>query len=105
MFTPENINDFAEAYLGEASPLEPLASPLYSDLEGLPPLLVHVSSTELLLDDSRRLHATVQYAGGRSRIEVFDDVCHGWQMLKGLVPEARKSLDDAAGFIGGHLGK
>lgn len=103
MFTPENIYDFAAAYLGDASPLEPFASPVYSDFEGLPPLLLHVSSTELLLDDSRRVHATVQHVGGSSRIEIFDGVCHGWQILDGVVPEARKSLEGAASFIGRHL--
>ena len=103
MFTPENIDDFAAAYLGDASPLEPLASPAYSDLNGLPPLLFHVSSTELLLDDSRRVHVAVQEAGGSSRIEIYEDVCHAWQMLAGVVPEARQSLKDAADFIGRHL--
>ena len=103
MFTPENIHDFANAYLGDASPLEPLASPAYSDLKGLPPLLFHVSSTELLLDDSRRVHVAVLDAGGSSRIEIIDGVCHAWQMLDGLVPEARKSLQDAASFIKEHL--
>lgn len=103
MFTPENIHDFANAYLGDASPLEPLASPAYSDLKGLPPLLFHVGSTELLLDDSRRVHVAVLEAGGSSRIVIVDGVCHAWQMLGGLVPEARKSLDDAASFIKDHL--
>jgi len=104
MFTPENIDQFATAYLGDASPLEPLASPVYSDLQGLPPLLFHVSSTELLLDDARRVHIAVQEAGGSSRMVITDDVCHGWQMLAGVVPEARKSLQDAAAFIDRHLG-
>lgn len=103
MFTPENIADFAAAYLGEASPLEPLASPAYSDLTGLPPLLFHVSSSELLLDDSRRVHSAVVQAGGSSRLEVIEGVCHGWQLLGGALPEARKSLEDAAAFIRGHL--
>ena len=103
MFTPENIYDFANAYLGDASPLEPLASPAYSDLKGLPPLLFHVGSTELLLDDSRRVHVAAQEAGVTSRIQIIDGVCHGWQRLGGLVPESRKSLEDAASFIKGHL--
>jgi acetyl esterase/lipase len=103
MFVPENIHDFANAYLGDASPLEPLASPAYSDLKGLPPLLLHVSATELLLDDSRRIHVAVQEAGGSSRLEIVEGVCHGWQMLGGAMPEARKSLESAAAFITEHL--
>jgi acetyl esterase/lipase len=102
MFTPENISDFASAYLGNASPHDPYASPVYADLSGLPPILLHVSSAELLLDDSRRIHDNVQRAGGSSTIEIFDGVSHGWQMLEGLVPEARASLRSAAHFIVEH---
>ena len=103
MFTPENIDDFAAAYLGDASPLEPLASPVYNDLHGLPPLLFYVGSTELLLDDSRRVHIAVEEVGGSSKLVIVDDVSHGWQMLAGLVPEAGASLEGAAQFIDRHL--
>ena len=99
MFHTENIGEFATAYLGDASPRDPRASPLFANLSGLPPVLLHVSSTELLLDDSRRMHAAIQAAGGDSTIRVFDGVPHGWQLLDGLVPEARSSLSEAASFI------
>jgi acetyl esterase/lipase len=58
-----------------------------------------VGSTELLLDDARRVHAKVQGVGGVSRLEVFENVFHVWQMLDGIVPEARAALRQAAGFI------
>jgi len=99
MFHPENMAEFAAAYLGDASPRDPRASPLFADLTGLPPVLLHVSSSELLLDDSRRMHAAIQSGGGDSAIRVFDGVPHGWQLLDGLVPEARTSLAEAASFI------
>jgi acetyl esterase/lipase len=99
MFRPENISDFARAYLGTASARDPLASPVYASLEGLPPLLLHVGSTEILLDDSRRVHEAIVQAGGTTHLKVFDDVSHGWQVLKGIVPEAAQSLSDAAAFI------
>jgi len=56
MFYPANIAEFATAYLGDGSPFDASASPLLADLKGLPPLLLQVDSTELLLDDSRRVH-------------------------------------------------
>jgi acetyl esterase/lipase len=99
MFRTENIREFATAYLGEASPRDPRASPLFADLSGLPPLLLHVGAGELLLDDARRVHERIQEAGGESTLRVFDDVPHGWQLLDGLVPEARSSLAEAASFI------
>ena len=81
---------------------DPQASPVFADLGGLPPLLLQVGSTELLLDDARRVHHKILKAGGSSRLEIFDDVFHCWQMLDGLVPEARAALRQAADFIREH---
>ena len=103
MFHFENIAECAGAYLGDASPRDSAASPLLADLSGLPPLLLQVSSTELLLDDSRRLHQKIQAAGGVSKLEVFDGVCHCWQAFDGLVPEARLALRRAAAFMRRHV--
>jgi epsilon-lactone hydrolase len=103
MFRVDNIVDFAKAYLGDVPPTNPLASPLFADLSGLPPILLHVGSTELLLDDSVRLHDKIQRAGGQSVLEIYDDVPHAWQMLDGFIPEARDSLTKVAAFIAAQL--
>ncbi len=99
MFRPENIAPAARAYLGSEPPTNPFASPVFADLSGLPPLLLQVGSAELLLDDARRVHEKVRRAGGLSRLDVFDGVFHVWQMLDGIVPEARIALRQAAEFI------
>jgi epsilon-lactone hydrolase len=99
MFWPENGTQFSSAYLGDANPRDPFASPLHADLHGLPPVLFQVSSTELLLDDSRRASHYITEAGGMSTLQIFDGVMHCWQMLDGLVPEAGKALDEAGRFI------
>jgi acetyl esterase/lipase len=99
MFRSENITLAARAYLGDESPMNPYASPVFADLSRLPPLLLQVGSTELLLDDARRVHARVKAAGGRSRLDVFDDVPHVWQIMDGIVPEAGIALGQAAEFI------
>jgi acetyl esterase/lipase len=103
MFHPANIADFAAAALGAAPARDPAASLVHADLGGLPPVLLHVGSTELLLDDSRRVHDAIRAAGGRSELQIFDDVAHCWQMLVPLVPEATASLRAAAAFIERHL--
>jgi acetyl esterase/lipase len=105
MFHPATIHEFARAYLGDASPRDPFASPLYADLGGLPPLLLQVGSTELLLDDARRVDQKIRDAGGVSRLEIFDDVMHGWTMLDGFMPEARVALQQAATFINQRPGR
>jgi len=103
MFRPENIPAFASLYLGRVSADDPRASPVYADLRGLPPLLLQVGSTELLLDDSRRVHDRVIAAGGESHLSIYDGVHHVWQMLTPFVPEARLALGEAAAFIGRYL--
>lgn len=103
MFRPENLEAFATAYLAGASPRDPLVSPVFAEMNGLPPLLFQVGSTELLLDDARRVHERVVQAGGRSRLTVYDDVPHCWQMLAGVVPEADAALQEIATFVREHL--
>lgn len=102
MFRAGNLREFAPAYLGQESAHNSYASPVYANLRGLPPLLLQVGSTELLLDDARRVHHKILEAGGTSCLEIFDDVAHCWQMLDGLVPEARVALRQAASFIAEH---
>jgi acetyl esterase/lipase len=99
MFRRANIADFARLYLGEARPQNPYVSPVFGEFGGLPALLLQVASDELLFDDARRIHDNVQKAGGVSRLEAFDGVFHGWQMLDGFLPEARVALRQAAAFV------
>jgi acetyl esterase/lipase len=99
MFHPENIPAFASVYLNGAPADDPRASPVYADLRGLPPILLQVGSTELLLDDARRVHQRILAGGGASRLTVYDGMLHGWQLLVPFVPEARAALHEAAEFI------
>ena len=103
MFRPENMDQFARVYLGHAADNSAAVSPIYANVAGLPPVLFHVGSTELLLDDSRMMHERILAAGGESQLEIFEDVSHGWQMLAPIVPEATRSLRQAAGFMERHI--
>lgn len=105
MFRPENMRDFAKATLGATPADTPAASPVYADLSRLPAVLLHVGSTELLLDDARRVHSRICGSGGRCHLEIFEDMAHCWQMLAPFVPEATSSLRAAAMFISQHIGK
>jgi acetyl esterase/lipase len=103
MFHYQNLAEFAAVYLGDARADAPEVSPVFADLAALPPLLQHVGSTEVLLDDARRIDHSIRSSGGDSEITVYDDVAHCWQMLAPWLPEARTSLRDAASFIAHHL--
>jgi acetyl esterase/lipase len=101
-FHPATITKYARIYLGEASDRDPYASPVFGNLAGLPPLLLQAASNELLVDDARRIHDSVQKAGGVSRLEIFDDLFHDWPILDGFLPEARQALRQAAAFLDEH---
>jgi epsilon-lactone hydrolase len=99
MFVTEDIARYASAYLGDESPHDPLASPLFANLAGLPPMLIQVGSNEVLLDDARTLHEKIIAAGGSSELRVFDRVFHGWHFGTPFVPETRQALREVAEFI------
>ena len=101
-FHPATITKYARIYLGDASDRDPYASPVFGNLAGLPPLLLQAASNELLVDDARRIHDSVQKAGGVSRLEIFDDLFHDWPILDGFLPEARQALRQAAAFLDEH---
>lgn len=99
MFRGSDIKAFAPVYLGSASAEHPEASPIFADLSGLPPLLIQVSSTELLFDDALRLHAKARLSGVQSTLTVYPGLPHVWQIFAGLIPEAKLALREAAEFM------
>src|SRR6266850_6071588 len=76
-FTKSQIAALVASYLGHADPNDPLASPLYGDLRGLPPIRVHVGDDEVLLDDSRRYMERAVQAGVDAELDVWMGMPHG----------------------------
>ncbi|MGC9271153.1 alpha/beta hydrolase [Acidiphilium sp.] len=101
MIVGSKIAQGAEMYLHGADPLSPHASPLYGDLTGLPPLMIHVGANEVLRDDSVRFDAKARAAGVISLLRIWPVVAHVWPMFHRFVPEGRQTLDDSAAFIRG----
>ena len=89
-------------YLGDTDATNPIASPHYADLHGLPPLLIHVGEREILRDDGVRLADHARSAGVEVDLHVWPVVPHVWQLAQ-FVPEARRSLDLSAAFLRRHL--
>jgi monoterpene epsilon-lactone hydrolase len=98
-FVPEDVERYAHLYLGEQSRQTPLASPLYGDFSGLPPLLIQAGASEMLLDDARGVHARAIAAGVSSELQIFKGVPHVWHLMTPFVPEARTALRQVAAFI------
>jgi acetyl esterase/lipase len=102
MFSGTDIAPTARYYLGDTDPRNPLASPLYADLAGLPPLLIHVGEGEVLRDDSTRLAERARAAGVPVELKIWPVVPHAWQLAPHLIPEGRASLQEASEFLRAH---
>ncbi len=98
MFNPDSLPKAAQIYLQGRDATDPLASPLFADLTGLPPLLIFASNTEVLLDDARRLHDKAIAAGVQSRLELRSGVPHAWPTML-ILPEARACLRETGQFV------
>ncbi len=89
----------AEYYAAETPRDDPALSPIFADLSGLPPLLIQAAGNDILLDDARRIQALARDAGVDSKLEVFADLGHVFQMAPGMVPEARRAVAMAGAYI------
>jgi acetyl esterase/lipase len=93
----------AKNYLGEdGNPGDPLASPLFADLAGLPPLMIQVGDRETVRDDSIRLAERARAAGVEVELQSWDGMIHVFQMFSELA-EARRAIASLAQFVRKHL--
>jgi len=93
------LPSFANHYLGGANPRHPYASPLYGDVEGLPPILIQVGSDEILRDDSVRMATKLHDAGRDVEIEVWPRMPHAWQLYARILPEGRRAIERVGEFL------
>jgi len=97
---PEGIRMLSMIYLqGRAKPEDPLASPLYGDFHGLPPLLFHVGDAEVLLDDSTRAAERARAAGVDTTLEIYPDMPHVWHAFAPFLPEASRAIEQIGAFV------
>jgi len=96
------LEGLARSYLGGADPRDPRASPLFGDLDALPPIQIQVGTEERLLDDSVRLAEQAARPGAIVRLDVFEGLYHVFQRDVGALKTAGMALDMAARFIVEH---
>jgi epsilon-lactone hydrolase len=86
-------------YLQGHDPLDPRASPVAADLDGLPPALVLVSSSEVLLDDARLLVDRITESGGEATLVVEEEMVHVWPLFSSFLDEGARAIDQIAEFL------
>jgi acetyl esterase/lipase len=104
MIEKSYLDELAAAYLSGADPRTPLASPLYADLRGLPPMLIQVGSAETLLDDAVRLAGVAGAAQVPVRLEVWPEMIHAWHLFHQQVAAGRRALTEAGMYINSKMG-
>jgi acetyl esterase/lipase len=99
----ETIEFVAKAYLNGTDPRHPLASPIFADLRGLPPLMIMVGSTEVLMDDSAQLARAAGAADIHVRFEIWPAMVHIWPTYYQMLSKGAEALEQGAAFIRSHL--
>lgn len=103
ILSKELVGLFLSAYLPGRNLRDPAVTPLFAELSGLPPVLVHVGSREMLRDDSVTIARRLRGAGVQAELRVWDGMCHSWQLYAPLVREGMDSIEQIASFLRGHL--
>ena len=95
--------EFRARYLDKTDPRNPLASPVFGDYRGIPPLLIQVGEHEMLRDDSVRVAKKARADGIPVTFEVWPGMVHVFQ-IRGL-PESRQAIEQIAEFMRSKLPK
>lgn len=98
LFSRAAATEAADLYLQGAPATDPLASPLFADLTQAPPILVMVSSAEVLVQDSVALAARIAARGGAVQLHVVPGEPHVWPVLRPEAPASRQALAWTADF-------
>lgn len=98
-FPSPTLHRNVEWYLNGADPRDPLASPIYADFTGLPPLMIQAGEAESFLDDSITIAERARDAGGEVTLEVWPEMIHVFQSYAPLIPEGREAIDRAGNFL------
>jgi monoterpene epsilon-lactone hydrolase len=103
LLTGEGLRWGAGNYVADASPSDPYVSPIFADLNGLPPLLIQVGSHEVLLSDAVRLAARAANGNMAVTLEVVPGVPHVFQAYAAVLDEGDAALSRGANFVKTHF--
>ncbi len=97
--THERLENIQKVYLKGHDLMQPLSSPLYTDLHGLPPILIQVGSHELILDDIIKFHKKAVDSDIEVTFELWKDMFHSFQTFSSCVEEGQNAIDSAGTYI------
>jgi acetyl esterase/lipase len=101
--TPDELEFAANLYLGDTDPRDPLVSPIYADLQGLPPLFIQAGTAEILYDDAIRLAKNAENAGVDVKLDIWKDMIHAFPVFLIVAPESKQAIEKIGNFINNSL--
>jgi len=99
MVTSYGLKRMAALYVNDGDPKHPYASPNLADLNGLPPLLIHVGRDEVLLDDSVKFGEKAKAASLDCTLEIWDGMIHVWHAFHPMLDEGKKGIERVGEFL------
>lgn len=99
MLSGRDMGRAIRSYAGSIDPRDPRVSPLYADLAGLPPMLIHVGRNEILLDDSTRLAERAKEAGVDVTFHLYEEMFHVFHVFASKLPEAREAIAEIGAWV------
>ena len=104
--TPKGMTEtYYNYYVGSGDPKHPYASPLFGDLSGLPPIMIHVGNDEVLRDDSTRFGLKADSCGVSAEVKVWKGMFHCFPLLAPMFPEATEAMKQVTAFIKQYMQK
>ena len=102
-FRADDIHVVINHYCSDEDLEDPLISPVFANVAGLPPTLIQVGDDEILLSDSTRIAEKMKEAGVDVDLQVFPEMWHVFQLFVGKMPESRGAVDKIGAFIDSHF--
>lgn len=92
------LDRFAKLYFPDLSNMSHLASPIIGELSGLPDILIQVGSAETMLDDSTRFYEKAKNANVNVKLEIWEDMFHGWHSNAHVLKDAENAIISIGNF-------
>ena len=95
---------FSKYYVGDHSPNLPLVSPLFGNLEGLPPIFINSGEDDELFEDGEKFSVKARKAGVNITFRAGKGMVHCYPLLTPYFKEATEALQEICTFINEHIG-
>ena len=97
--TPGHLVGILKDYVAGHDPIDPLASPLYADLRGMPPLLVQAGDAEILIDGIEAFVSAAELQGVSVTFDCVEGMFHCWQVFAAAIPEGAEAVERVGAFV------